>query len=287
MREEYKMSTYQILYNPLSNNGQGEAEVKSLSNKLESNELIFKDITKIGDIKAFINSLGADEKIIIAGGDGTLNHFLNDIDGMDIKTDVLFFATGSGNDFIASVGVAKGNLVPLNPFFGKLPTVTVNGKDYKFINGVGFGIDGYCCEVGDDMRATTNKPINYTSIAIKGLLFHFKPVNATVTVDGKTERFERVWLVPTMFGRFYGGGMIPTPDQKREDGTVSTMVYHGCGKLKALMVFPNIFKGEHVKEEKIVKIYKGHSVTVEFDKPTALQIDGETIRNVTSYSVTI
>ena len=281
------MSTYQILYNPRSDNGQGEAEVKSLSNKLESNELIFNDITKIGDIKAFINSLGADEKIIITGGDGTLNHFLNDIDGMDIKTDVLFFATGSGNDFIASVGVAKGNLVPLNPFFGKLPTVTVNGKDYKFINGVGFGIDGYCCEVGDDMRATTDKPINYTSIAIKGLLFHFKPVNATVTVDGKTERFERVWLAPTMFGRFYGGGMIPTPDQKREDGTVSTMVYHGCDKLKALMVFPNIFKGEHVKEEKIVKIYKGHSVTVEFDKPTALQIDGETIRNVTSYSVTI
>lgn len=281
------MSTYQILYNPRSDNGQGEAEVKSLSNKLESNELIFNDITKIGDIKAFINSLGADEKIIIAAGDGTLNHFLNDIDGMDIKTDVLFFATGSGNDFIASVGVAKGNLVPLNPFFGKLPTVTVNGKDYKFINGVGFGIDGYCCEVGDDMRATTDKPINYTSIAIKGLLFHFKPVNATVTVDGKTERFERVWLAPTMFGRFYGGGMIPTPDQKREDGTVSTMVYHGCGKLKALMVFPNIFKGEHVKEEKIVKIYKGHSVTVEFDKPTALQIDGETIRNVTSYGVTI
>ena len=287
MREGYKMSTYQILYNPRSDNGQGEAEVKSLSNKLESNELIFNDITKIGDIKAFINSLGADEKIIIAGGDGTLNHFLNDIDGMDVKTDVLFFATGSGNDFIASVGVAKGNLVPLNPFFGKLPTVTVNGKDYIFINGVGFGIDGYCCEVGDDMRATTDKPINYTSIAIKGLLFHFKPVNATVTVDGKTERFERVWLAPTMFGRFYGGGMIPTPDQKREDGTVSTMVYHGCGKLKALMVFPNIFKGEHVKEEKIVKIYKGHSVTVEFDKPTALQIDGETIRNVTSYSVTI
>ena len=58
------MSTYQILYNPRSNNGHGEAEVKSLSNKLESNELIFNDITKIGDIKAFINSLGADEKII-------------------------------------------------------------------------------------------------------------------------------------------------------------------------------------------------------------------------------
>lgn len=283
------MANYKILYNPLSDNGKGEAEVKALHDKLEGNELSFENITEIDDIKSVINALEKDDKLIICGGDGTLNHFLNDIDGMDVKNEVYFFATGSGNDFLLSVGVEKGNLVSLNKFFGKLPTVTVNGKDYKFINGVGYGIDGYCCEVGDEMRenSSNDKPINYTSIAIKGLLFHFKPVNAKVTVDGKTESFSRVWLAPTMFGRFYGGGMIPTPDQDREDGTVSTMVYHNCGKLKALMVFPNIFKGEHVKKEKIVKIYKGHEVTVEFDKPTALQIDGETIRNVTSYTVKI
>lgn len=281
------MAKYKIMYNPKSNNGQGEAEVKVLSNLLEGNDLSFVDVTKDCDVKTIIGSLYDDEKLVISGGDGTLNHFLNDIDGMEIKNEVFYYATGSGNDFLSSVGVKKGNLVPLNQFFGKLPTVTVNGKDYKFINGVGFGIDGYCCEVGDEMRETTGKPINYTSIAIKGLLFHFKPVNAKVTVDGKTESFSRVWLAPTMFGRFYGGGMIPTPDQKREDGTVSTMVYHNCGKLKALMVFPNIFKGEHIKEEKIVRIFKGHSVKVEFDAPTALQIDGETIKNVTSYTVTI
>lgn len=281
------MAKYKIMYNPLSNNGQGEAEAKVLSNLLEGNDLSFVDITKNSDVKKIIKSLEENEKLVISGGDGTLNRFFNDIDGMEIKNEVYFNSTGTGNDFISSVGVEKGNLVPLNRFFGKLPTVTVNGKDYQFINGVGYGIDGYCCEVGDELRETTDKPINYTSIAIKGLLFHFKPVNAKVTVDGKTEEFSKVWLVPTMFGRFYGGGMIPTPDQKREDGTVSTMVYHNCGKLKALMVFPNIFKGEHVKEEKVVKIFKGHSVKVEFDRPTALQIDGETIKNVSSYSVTI
>lgn len=283
------MANYKILYNPMSNNGNGEAEVKVLHDKLEGNELYYENITEISNIKEFISGLAADDKVIIAGGDGTLNHFINDIDDLLIKNEVLFFATGSGNDFMASVGVEKGNLVPLNQFLGNLPTVIVNGKERKFINGIGFGIDGYCCEVGDEMREsnTNNKPINYTSIAIKGLLFHFKPVNAQVTVDGKTESFNKVWLAPTMFGRFYGGGMIPTPDQHREDGTVSTMVYHNCGKLKALMVFPNIFKGEHVKETKIVKIFKGHNVTVEFDKPTALQIDGETVKNVTSYTVKI
>ena len=52
-----------------------------------------------------------------------------------------------------------------------------------FINGIGYGIEGYCCEEGDKIRATSDKPVNYTAIAIKGLLYKFKPRNATVTVD--------------------------------------------------------------------------------------------------------
>lgn len=35
----------------------------------------------------------------------------------------------------------------------------------------------------------------------------------------------------------------------------------------------------------MVEILQGHNITVEFDRPTALQIDGETIPNVTEYSV--
>ena len=281
------MSNYTVLYNPKSNNGQGGTEAKALDTLLKGETVEYIDVFENGDTKAIIGSLQADDKLIIAGGDGSLNHFFNDIDGMEITNEVYYYPTGSGNDFLSSVGEEKGKLIPLNSFLGKLPTVTVNGKDYKFINGVGYGIDGYCCEVGDKMRETTDKPINYTSIAIKGLLFHFKPVNAKVTVDGKVQRFKKVWLAPTMFGKYYGGGMIPTPDQKREDGTVSTMVYHNCGKLKALMVFPSIFKGEHIKHTEMISVFKGHRVTVEFDQPTALQIDGETILGVTSYTVTI
>ncbi len=254
---------------------------------LKGENLEYIDVLSVSDMNAFIASLAADDKLVISGGDGTLNHFINDTEPEIISNEVYFYPTGTGNDFLASVGEEKGKLVPLNSYFKKLPIVTVNGQSYKFINGVGFGIDGYCCEVDDEMRLKSDKPVNYTSIAIKGLLFHFKPVNAKITVDGKTHRFRKVWLAPTMFGRFYGGGMIPTPDQKREDGTVSTMVYYKAGKLKALMMFPSIFKGEHVKHTEMIKVFKGHNVTVTFDRPTALQIDGETIKGVTSYSVSI
>ena len=91
-----------------------------------------------------------------------------------------------------------------------------------------------------------------------------------------------------MHGRFYGGGMIPTPSQKREDNTkLSVMVMYGKGKIKTLMVFPSIFKGEHIKHKDMVEVLSGRTIKVEFDKPTALQIDGETILGVTSYTATV
>ena len=90
-----------------------------------------------------------------------------------------------------------------------------------------------------------------------------------------------------MKGRYYGGGMIPTPHQNRmgKDKCVSTMVFCGRSKLHTLMVFPSIFKGEHIKHNKMVHIFQGHKVHVQFSKPSPLQIDGETILDVTEYEV--
>ncbi len=276
-----------VLYNPMAGNGRGEQTAQKIKELYPNDELFFRNVTEMGNLPGFLDALGSEDRVILCGGDGTLNHFVNDLDGYVPQNEVLFYAAGSGNDFMNDLRKpADSAPFAINDYLVDLPTVTVNGKTYRFINGVGFGIDGYCCEVGDELRATSDKPINYTGIAIKGLLFHFKPCEATVTVDGKSETFRRVWLAPTMFGRCYGGGMIPTPDQDRtKKDTVSTLVYHNCGKLKALIVFPSIFKGEHIKHTEMIKIFSGKEVTVTFSKPTALQIDGETIKNVTTYTV--
>ena len=161
----------------------------------------------------------------------------------------------------------------------------LNGERRFFLNGIGYGIDGYCCLEGDRLRATSAKPVNYTSIAVKGLLFHYKPTSAVITVDGVKHTYEHVWLAPTMHGRYYGGGMIPTPQQNRlaQPRELSVMVFRSPSKLKALAVFPSIFKGEHVRHTDVVDVLTGREITVEFDRPTPLQIDGETVPDVTVY----
>lgn len=278
--------SYYVLFNPIAGNGKVKEEAKQVEKFFENQQLIYKDVTEISDFPKFIDSLNTDDTIVLCGGDGTINRFANNLGGKAPKNDVYYYACGTGNDFWTDLGKNKGDAPEkINKYIENLPTVTVNGKDYFFINGVGFGIDGYCCEVGDAQKKASDKPVNYTSIAVKGLLFKFKPRNAKIIIDGKEYDYKKVWIAPTMHGRYYGGGMIAAPDQKRnnEEGTLSLVKFGGAGRLGTLIVFPKIFKGEHIKSKQ-VEILKGKEITVKFDKPTALQIDGETILGVTEYT---
>lgn len=278
-----------VLFNPKANNGQGETEAKKVSELLKDRELDFRDVTQIASYEELFKSLSGDDEIVLCGGDGTLNYFVNDTYVFNIVNDVYYYPTGSGNDFYNDVkGGDEKELIKINDYIVNLPTVKVKGETYRFINGVGYGIDGYCCEEGDRQKEQSDKPVNYTSIAIKGLLFHYKPTNATVTVDGEEHKFEKVWIAPTMNGRMYGGGMIPTPDQKRisDNKKLSVMIMSGAGKIPTLIAFPKIFEGKHV-EKNMTTVFTGKKIKVEFDRPTALQVDGETFLDVSEYEAEV
>ena len=278
-----------LLYNPLSGK-EDQSRVEAENYGIVANmpvELVA--ITEISDLRNFFEELDLYDDVVIFGGDGTLNKVANALSDCFIRNDIYYFPCGTGNDFARDIGVVNAQEpVMVNDYIKALPTAFVNGKQSKFINGVGFGIDGYCCEVGDLLKSQHKNP-NYTAIAIKGLLFHFKPRNATAVVDGQTYNFKKVWIAPTMFGRYYGGGMMPAPDQNRNvsDKKVSLMVFHNSGKFRILAIFPSIFSGKHIKKKKNVAILEGKNITVTFDRPTPLQIDGETVLDVISYSVTV
>lgn len=283
------MKTY-VLYNNKSNNGKGGGTARKVGDIWKDKDLVFVDVFSIDDYKEFFSKLQPDDEICICGGDGTLNHFVNDANdaGFDNSKKVYFYPTGTGNDFFNDLGkTAEDGPVEINKYIVNLPTVKVNGVKRLFVNGIGYGIDGYCCEEGDRLRQKSDKPINYTNIAIKGLLYKYKPANATVEVNGEKYFFKKCWLAPTMNGRFYGGGMMAAPGQDRlnPEHTVTTMVMNGAGKIKTLIAFPSIFEGKHVEKTKLVTTFTSKRVKVSFDRPVALQIDGETVLNVSEYVV--
>ncbi|MBO4394035.1 MAG: hypothetical protein J5800_06795, partial [Spirochaetales bacterium] len=207
-----------ILYNPKANANKGESRAKALDEILQGQKLEYRNVLEIKDYKAFLSGLKEDDVIILVGGDGSINHFVNDVAGIDFSNKVLYYAAGTGNDFLKDLDLdAAGGPYDITKYLKNLPTVEVNGKKSLFVNGVGYGIDGYCCEVADQMHEQGVEEVNYASIAIKGLLGKFKPRNATVTVDGKKQSFKKAWIAATMVGRYYGGGMMNAPKQDRLD----------------------------------------------------------------------
>lgn len=278
-----------ILYNPKSNCGKDfEIVLASVKDYYKNEEQNIVDITTVDDAKALFDTFADGDDVVLVGGDGTLNVLCNNLRGYDIKNRLFLFKAGSGNDFLRDVESSlEGDdikVVQINEYIDNLPVVTVKGKEYLFVNNVGFGIDGKVCTAAEDERAKGKKEINYTTLAIKLLLTSYKSNGAKVTVDGVTKEFKKVWLAPVMNGLFYGGGMMPAPQQNRKGNDLSCCVVHSTNAIQTLIIFPSLFKGEHVKYKKKVDVMSGREIKVEFDTPQDVQIDGEIIRDVTEIS---
>jgi diacylglycerol kinase family enzyme len=279
------MSRVYILYNPLSGSKNGISEAEKVATCFADKEIVYQNIIEVNDYITLLSRLTPEDAIVICGGDGTLNRYINATAELNIGNSVYYYATGSGNDFLHDLGMKKGAApFPLSKYIENLPTVVLNGKTFTFLNGIGYGLDGYVCDEGNKLRALSNKPINYTKIAIMGLLFRYRRTKAKVIVDGVTKEYNKVWFASAMNGRFYGGGMMLAPSQNRlSNDKLSLVVAHDLSKFRLLTIFPSVFKGNHVKYKKYIDVIEAKHIKVEYDSAVSAQIDGETVTNVRSY----
>lgn len=280
-----------IFYNPLANNMGGEKGKNAAKVALNDRfgDLKEVDLTESKSHTEFYKNLTEEDNCIFVGGDGTLNRLANDVkDFPTLKPKFYFYIGGTGNDFFNDLKdknvVDKDNLVFLNPYIQNLPRVIIDDKiDMVFLNNAAFGIDGDVCREADDQKARGVKKISYAKICLKLMLFVYHAGTATIKVDDKEIVRKRAWLASAFNGRFYGGGMMIAPPQDRTKDTITMVTLHSAGRFRGLFIFLSVFKGKHLKYKKNIDLLQGHRIEVTYDKPTSIQIDGETFRNVKKF----
>lgn len=276
---------YCALYNPYSGSGKGKEYAIKLSEILRNDKINYLSLPDIDDYENLVNN---NENIIICGGDGTLNYFANKVKNIKYDSKIYYYSTGSGNDFYNDIGNNNFKPFDISKYFLHLPVVHINDKQFVMINGVGAGLDGYCCYESERIKHINGKPANYKKAAIKAFAYAYKPFNLKVRVDNKEYEFKKVWLAPIMNGRYFGGGMKIAPDQDRlNNDKLSLVVVHDMNKFECLMKFKKIYKGTHINEKKGITIIKGSTFEIETNEPTYLELDGETFVNIQKYRVTI
>ena len=282
------MATYHIIYNRLSRSNTGELEAHMLDEIMSGENLKYWNVADIEDYHEFFSRIPADDKIIVAGGDGTLNRFINDTDYCHVPQEVYFFPSGSGNDFARDIGKKKHcEPFEVRKYISNLPAATIGGKEQRFFNSISLGLDATVCLEANRLKSLGKKSVNYAMLAVKCIFTKYKFCDAVVTDgEGNRHEFKDVLLAITTKGRYFGGGVKISPNQDRNhpDEMLTFIIAHNLPRLKALIVFASIVIGKHFSFKKNVTVIEGKDFTVEFSQPTPLQIDGETFEGLTSYS---
>ena len=282
------MNKRYIIYNPAAGNQTCMDEVEIL--EIVYDNTIAIDINKISNYRVFLSGLDKTDTLILCGGDGTLNRFVNDTRGIEIHNDLYFYAVGCGNDFVKDLGREKGDEpdFKINQYIRHLPRVTVNGKEKLFVNNVSFGISCSCYERRRERILSGKKDGRLRNIgtAISELLSR-KPMDAEITVDGQQHHLTKVWQISVMNGRYECGGMLSAPDRNRleEKEEPSVMLLHGVGKLGALKGYLSMCRGKHPKTRKGMEIWKGSDIRIKPEVPVFLQMDGDMAADVTEYHI--
>lgn len=267
-----------ILYNPLSKNSKSNIQTHKLIKHYKMNNIPFrlKSILKIEDIVVYLEDKKHIDNVILLGGDGTINRFVNNIVEFDVKQDIYLKSNGSGNDYLRSL--KDNDSKPQTIMRVDYDT----GKYTHFINGVGMGVDGL---VGMLMAESAKKgKLGYMVHTLRGLM-KFIPEPAIITIDGVEKKYDKVFICTVNNGKYFGGGMKITPDADITDDKLDVILVHSISKIMILFIFFTIYLGLHTKFTRYVKHFKANEVEVKFTTPQVSQTDGETHTDITTMKV--
>lgn len=271
-----------FIVNPVAGKGRALKIVPDIESEMEQmSEVEYKieyskgpgDATKIAEDYA---AKGVDI-VFAVGGDGTVNEVANGI--IKTNTAMAVIPGGSGNDFIKSLGITgRPDEIIRNTLTGtkrKIDVGLVNGRYFVNISSMGFD-----AEVVIATQRAKKYFLSGSAAYVAGLIsviFTGRPSVVKMKADD-IEVTDRVLLIAVANGKYYGGGMKAAPEAVIDDGLFDICFISRVPKIKMLFLFPKFMKGKH-KEIKEVKFYRASKVTIEAEKPTYINIDGEVIQD--------
>jgi len=213
-------------------------------------------------------------RIYSIGGDGTVNEIVNGIAGTESSLGVI--PTGSGNDFIRSFQTQfdlKDMIVStINGEEKCIDLAKVNDKYFINISSIGFDANVvYNADKFKKVPGVTGSMAYLISIIYT--IFKKKICNINIDIDGKKMEL-KLLLAAVANGKYYGGGIIPTPDAKLDDGLFDICLVTDMRRMQMFSLFPKYMKGLHA-QLKQVSFYKGKKISIESQENLCLNIDGE------------
>jgi YegS/Rv2252/BmrU family lipid kinase len=228
-------------------------------------------------------------RIIVVGGDGTMNEVVNGVFlQRTCETPMITLAmisVGTGNDWCKMFGIPHHyekaiqiiaeNKVRLQDA-GKVKYFhgTMQEQRY-FINIAGLGFDAVVVQRTNlqKEKGRSGKAIYFMNI-LKSLIL-YRHTYVEVNIDGK-KICNDVFTISIGIGRFSGGGMMQTPHAIADDGLFDITIIKKIRKGDILMSLKKLYDGSILEHPKI-EGFKGKDILIDSDPLIHVEADGESL----------
>lgn len=281
-----------VIVNPTSGAGHGLKDYPKIAKLLRDNQIYHDAVFTEHQYHATELAVEAVNKgyrkIIVVGGDGTLNEVVNGLfiqkqcEPKDIRLAVI--AVGTGNDWVRTFGIPSNYSQAIRAIKeGKTFLQDVGAVSYtesKFtqtrymVNVAGLGFDAFVISIFNHWKAKGYKGRWLYIASILKAYFKYKSSGVKISVDGNQIFNNLLFSMAVGICKYNGGGVQQLPKAVADDGLLDiTLIkplhwWHIVFRLRRLFD-GGIYSIGHVKHA------QGKLIRIESTPPIRLECDGE------------
>jgi YegS/Rv2252/BmrU family lipid kinase len=229
------------------------------------------------------------ERVIIAGGDGTVNEVVTGLlaAGLGGYAEIGLLPLGTGGDFTRSLGIPPGldEAVALLAA-GKARQIDAGRITYRdaasrnvsayFVNVASLGISGLIDQLVNRATKRFGGVASFLIGTIKAIARH-RSEHVTLRVDGEVVHDAPLVLAAAANGRYFGGSMHIAPEARLDDGLFDVVLVSDLPKRKLLAKLPLLYSGKHL-DDLVCRLFRGRVIEAEAAPGAVLlDVDGEAL----------
>ncbi len=287
MNEDVKQQWFAIV-NPTSGNGRGAKDWPLIREMLHQAGITFEyQLTQKPYQGLELAGKALKEgyrKLLIVGGDGTMNEAVNAVHrtGNIENVTLGIIPIGTGNDWCRTMGIPHQ--------YGKAVEILCSGKTFHqdigyltfsdgkpgrcFINIAGIGFDARVVQTVQKKRLKSG-----SVSSVSYLWYMLRQLIGTQSVDaelllGEQTVSKPLFTLAAAICRYNGGGMKQAPDAIPDDGLLDITFVTSIAAIKVLLNLPKLYSGSFVKLKEVFQ-YRTPRIVVETAEPVPVETDGE------------
>ena len=284
-----------LFINPAAGRGRAKRHAESICRLLADSGVACEEIhsTAVSDIeyKVFAAASAGADRIIVAGGDGSVHEAVNGILRSASQTALGVIPLGTGNDF------AKACSIPLHwedatrlladRIGSDMPWRYIDAgrmNDRYFANGAGIGFDAKINHIARSNRLPLGDLV-YLIAVFQGVWDGVITPSVRMQYDS-AEYDGSVTLVEVCNGPSVGGMFQIAPMAKNDDEFLDLVFVEPVGRLRIFSLLPKLVKGSHINAPEVT-CARVNSVRLIADGPIPSHLDGEVQALQTEFQIEI